>query len=142
MHHHSGIRMTEENAFEWPITIYIEDTDTGGIVYHANYLKFFERSRTELFRSFGVSLQDMLDQGYSFVVSHMDINFLRGARLDDQLKVRTWPLQVRRASIEFCQVLVNNEGQFLCKATVQVACVNPQTMKPIVIPKNILSEIA
>ncbi|MBD8512471.1 tol-pal system-associated acyl-CoA thioesterase [Photobacterium sp. WH77] len=134
--------MTEENAFEWPITIYIEDTDTGGIVYHANYLKFFERGRTELFRSFGVSLQDMLEQGFSFVVRHLEIDYLKGARLDDQLKVRTWPLKVRKASIEFCQILVNNEGQCLCKATVQVACVDPRSMKPIVIPEHILSEIA
>ncbi|KLV09105.1 acyl-CoA thioesterase [Photobacterium aquae] len=133
--------MTEQNAFEWPITVYYEDTDLGGIVYHANYLKFFERARTELFRHAGVSLSDLFAEKVSFVVRHMDIDFLKGAQLDDQLTVRTWPMTVRRASIEFCQVLVNTTGQILCKAEVQVACVHPDTLKPIKIPENILSEI-
>ncbi|ELR67410.1 4-hydroxybenzoyl-CoA thioesterase [Photobacterium marinum] len=134
--------MTEENAFEWPITIYYEDTDLGGIVYHANYLKFFERARTELFRSHGVSLQEFFQLDVSFVVRHIDIDFLSGAKLDDQLVVRTWPANIRRASIDFCQVLVNNAGQALCKAMVQVACVHPKTMKPIKIPEVIKSEIS
>ncbi|WP_299014499.1 tol-pal system-associated acyl-CoA thioesterase [uncultured Photobacterium sp.] len=134
--------MTEENAFEWPITIYYEDTDLGGIVYHANYLKFFERARTELFRSHGVSLQAFFALNVSFVVRHIEIDFLKGAKLDDQLIVRTWPMNIRRASIEFCQVLVNNAGQTLCKAMVQVACVHPESMKPIQIPEIIKSEIS
>lgn len=134
--------MIEESAFEWPITIYYEDTDVGGIVYHANYLKFFERARTELFRSHGVSLQALFALNVSFVVRHMDIDFHRGARLDEQLVVKTWPKTIRRASIEFCQVLVNNTGQALCKATVKVACIHPETMKPIQIPEKIKSEIS
>lgn len=139
--HKTGRMMTEENAFEWPIRIYYEDTDVGGIVYHANYLKFFERARTELFRSAGVSLSDQFAEKISFVVRHMDIDFLKGAQLDDELVVKTWPNSVRKASIEFCQVLVNNNGQTLCKALVQVACVHPDTLKPIKIPENIMSEI-
>ncbi|UTV28585.1 tol-pal system-associated acyl-CoA thioesterase [Photobacterium atrarenae] len=134
--------MTEENAFEWPITIYYEDTDLGGIVYHANYLKFFERARTELFRSHDVSLQALFAEHISFVVRHMDIDFHKGARLDDRLIVRTWPVKIRRASIEFCQVLVNISGETLCKALVQVACVHPETMKPTQIPEYIKSEIS
>lgn len=134
--------MIEQSAFEWPITIYYEDTDVGGIVYHANYLKFFERARTELFRSRGVSLQEEFANNVSFVVRHMDIDFHKGARLDEQLVVRTWPKNIRRASIDFCQVLVNNAGQALCKATVQVACIHPTTMKPIQIPEYIKSEIS
>ena len=133
--------MIEQRAFEWPITIYYEDTDVGGIVYHANYLKFFERARTELFRSRGVSLQELFAHNVSFVVRHMDIDFHRGAKLDDQLTVRTSAKNIRRASIDFCQVLVNNDGPALCKATVQVACIHPVTMKPIQIPEYIKSEI-
>lgn len=133
--------MTEERAFEWPITIYYEDTDVGGVVYHANYMKFFERARTELFRSIGVSLNELMTQKVSFVVRHMDVDYLKGARLDDQLIVKTWPETVRRASIEFCQVLVNSQGQTLCKALIKVACVHPDTLKPIKIPENIMSEI-
>ncbi|MGF1756815.1 tol-pal system-associated acyl-CoA thioesterase [Photobacterium sagamiensis] len=134
--------MTEENVFKWPVTIYYEDTDVGGLVYHSNYLKFFERARTELLRSIGVSQQSMFDDNTSFVVRHMDIDFLKGARLDEKLVIRTKANAVRKASIEFCQDLVNNDGQILCKATVKVACINPVTMKPIAIPENIKSEIS
>ncbi|MDX1304622.1 tol-pal system-associated acyl-CoA thioesterase [Photobacterium sp.] len=134
--------MTEKNVFKWPVTIYYEDTDLGGLVYHSNYLKFFERARTELLRSIGVSQQSMFDDNTSFVVRHMDIDFLRGARLDEKLVIRTKADTVRKASIEFCQDLVNNDGQILCKATVRVACINPVTMKPIAIPENIKSEIS
>lgn len=134
--------MTEKNVFKWPVTIYYEDTDVGGLVYHSNYLKFFERARTELLRSIGVSQQSMFDDNTSFVVRHMDIDFLRGARLDEKLVIRTKADTVRKASIEFCQDLVNNDGQILCKATVRVACINPVTMKPIAIPENIKSEIS
>lgn len=133
--------MTEEHPFEWPIRVYYEDTDVGGLVYHANYIKFFERSRTELFRSVGVSLNDLFAEKVSFVVRHLEIDYLKGAKLDDQLVVRTWPNTIRRASIEFCQVLVNTSGQTLCSASIQVACVHPDTLKPIKIPEHILSEI-
>lgn len=133
--------MTEDNAFEWPITVYYEDTDVGGLVYHANYIKFFERARTELFRSHGVSLNDLFADKVSFVVRRIEADYLKGAKLDDQLIVRTWPQSWRRASIEFCQVLVNTHGQTLCKAVIQVACVHPDTLKPIKIPENIMSEI-
>lgn len=75
--------------FEWPVTVYYEDTDAGGVVYHSNYLKFFERARTELLRTIGVSQQVLLEQNIGFVVRHMDIDFLQGARLDDHLTVRT-----------------------------------------------------
>lgn len=114
----------------------------GGLVYHANYLKFFERARTELLRGIGVSQQRMFSENISFVVRHMTIDFLKGARLDEKLIVRTKADSVRRASIEFCQDLVNNDGQILCKATVKVACINSVTMKPIAIPANIKAEIS
>ncbi|MGF1679767.1 tol-pal system-associated acyl-CoA thioesterase [Photobacterium minamisatsumaniensis] len=134
--------MTEDNAFEWPITVYYEDTDVGGLVYHANYIKFFERARTELFRSFGVSLNDLFASKVSFVIRHIEIDYFKGAKLDEQLVVKTWTNNIRRASIEFCQVLVNNEGLILCKALIQVACVHPDTLKPIKIPEKIMSEIS
>lgn len=77
------------SAFQWPVTIYYEDTDAGGVVYHSNYLKFFERARTELLRSIGVSQHTLLTQNIGFVVRHIDIDFLRGARLDEMLNVVT-----------------------------------------------------
>lgn len=124
--------------FEWPITIYYEDTDAGGVVYHANYLKFFERARTELLRSIGVSQQVLLAQNIGFVVRHMDIDFLSGARLDDQLMVKTHIAQLKKASLSFCQELVNPDGKILCKAMVKVACIDSIKMRPQAIPQSIV----
>ncbi|MFV0575089.1 MAG: tol-pal system-associated acyl-CoA thioesterase [Vibrio sp.] len=127
-------------VFKWPITIYYEDTDAGGVVYHANYLKFFERARTELLKSLGIIQQKLLEQEIGFVVRHMDIDYIQGAKLDEQLEVHTRIDNLKKASISFCQELVNPEGRILCKATVKVACVNITHMKPQAIPSNIISE--
>lgn len=127
--------------FTWSITIYYEDTDAGGVVYHSNYLKFFERARTELLRSIGVHQQVLLEQSIGFVVRHMDIDFIQGARLDDSLKVTTTIAEQKRASLTFCQEIVNPDGKVLCKAMVKVACIDNQKMKPKAIPTFILSEL-
>ncbi|SON48993.1 tol-pal system-associated acyl-CoA thioesterase [Vibrio tapetis] len=131
----------KQPVFEWPITIYYEDTDAGGVVYHSNYLKFFERARTELLRSVGVSQQVLLEKNTGFVVRHMDIDFIQGAKLDQQLTVLTTITQLKRASITFCQELVNPEGKILCKALVKVACIDSKLMKPQAIPNSITSEL-
>ncbi len=128
-------------AYHWPITIYYEDTDAGGVVYHSNYLKFFERARTEMLRSIGVSQNILLEQQIGFVVRHVDIDFIQGARLDDQLNVVTTISELKRASIIFCQELVNPEDKVLCKAMVKVACINIEHMKPKAMPQSIISEL-
>ncbi|KQH85501.1 MULTISPECIES: tol-pal system-associated acyl-CoA thioesterase [Vibrio] len=127
-------------VFNWPITIYYEDTDAGGVVYHSNYLKFFERARTEMLRSFGVSQQVLLEQSIGFVVRHADIDFLQGARLDDQLTVVTSIAELKKASLTFCQELVNPDGRLLCKAMVKVACIDNEKMKPKAMPQSIFLE--
>lgn len=132
--------MTTE-SFNWPVTVYYEDTDAGGVVYHSNYLKFFERARTELLRHKGVSQQALLKEGIGFVVRHMDIDFLQGAKLDDHLVVNTSVVELKRVSITFCQEIVNLDGSALCKASVKVACVDSQTMKPKAIPISITVEL-
>ncbi|OLQ95221.1 tol-pal system-associated acyl-CoA thioesterase [Vibrio ponticus] len=129
-------------AFEWPITVYYEDTDAGGVVYHSNYLKFFERARTEMLRSAGVSQQVLLEQNIGFVVRHMDIDFLQGARLDDQLVVRTSIAELKKASLTFCQEIVNPDGKTLCRAMVKVACINNERMRPTAIPHAIFMEFS
>lgn len=129
------------SSFHWPVTVYYEDTDAGGVVYHSNYLKYFERARTELLRSIGVSQHRLLEQNTGFVVRHMDIDFLQGAKLDDQLNVVTTISELKRASLTFCQEIVNLDGQILCKALVKVACVNSQKMKPQAIPSLIIAEL-
>ncbi len=133
--------MNKENPFVWPITIYYEDTDVGGVVYHSNYLKFFERARTELLRSIGVSQQKLFAEHISFVVRHMDIDFLRGAQLDEQLQVQTWVESIGRATLVFAQQLVRADNTILCRALVKIACINPTTMKPTAIPNGIKMEI-
>ncbi|ELI5718576.1 tol-pal system-associated acyl-CoA thioesterase [Vibrio fluvialis] len=128
-------------VFNWPITIYYEDTDAGGVVYHSNYLKFFERARTEMLRAIGVSQQVLLEQRIGFVVRHAEIDFKQGARLDEQLTVVTSIAELKKASLTFCQELVNPEGQLLCKAIVKVACIDNEKMKPKAMPQSIILEL-
>nr|WP_275658674.1 tol-pal system-associated acyl-CoA thioesterase [Vibrio brasiliensis] len=127
--------------FEWPVTVYYEDTDAGGVVYHSNYLKFFERARTELLRTIGVSQQVLLEQNLGFVVRHMDIDFLQGARLDDHLTVITQIADLKKASLTFCQEIVNPDGNILCKAMVKVACIDNKKMRPKAMPQSIVMEL-
>ncbi|MGR5515530.1 tol-pal system-associated acyl-CoA thioesterase [Vibrio harveyi] len=129
------------NSSRWPITVYYEDTDAGGVVYHSNYLKFFERARTELLRAKGISQNLLLEQNIGFVVRHMDIDFNQGARLDEHLTVLTRVSEIKRASLQFCQELVNDEGKTLCETIVKVACIDNKKMKPIAIPSFINSEL-
>ncbi|WP_394127281.1 tol-pal system-associated acyl-CoA thioesterase [Vibrio hepatarius] len=134
--------MQEQTAiFEWPVTVYYEDTDAGGVVYHSNYLKFFERARTELLRTIGVSQQTLLEQNIGFVVRHMDIDFLQGARLDDHLVVKTSISDLKKASLTFCQEIVNPDGAILCKAKVKVACIDNIKMRPKAMPQSIVMEL-
>ncbi|PSV40817.1 tol-pal system-associated acyl-CoA thioesterase [Photobacterium sp. GB-210] len=133
--------MTQLNVFKWPVTIYYEDTDVGGVVYHANYLKFFERARTEYLRKIGLNQQQLFSLNMSFVVRSLTIDFLRGAKLDDQLMVHTVVQNIRRVSIEFSQELVNNNNEVLCKVLVKIACVDPTQMKPIALPEQLKLEI-
>lgn len=128
--------------FEWPVTVYYEDTDAGGVVYHSNYLKYFERARTELLRSIGVSQNLLLEREIGFVVRHMDIDWLQGATLDERLTVLTHISDLKRASLTFCQEIVNVDGKILCKASVKVACVNINKMKPQAIPSSIITELS
>jgi acyl-CoA thioester hydrolase len=129
------------SAFHWPVTIYYEDTDAGGVVYHSNYLKFFERARTEMLRAAGVSQQTLLQQNIGFVVRHIDIDFLQAARLDDMLTINTVISALKKVSLVFCQELVNPEWKVLCKAIVKVAFIDNQNMRPKAMPQSIILEL-
>ncbi|MGF1742059.1 tol-pal system-associated acyl-CoA thioesterase [Vibrio profundum] len=131
-----------ESLFNWPITVYYEDTDASGLVFHSNYINFIERARTELLRARGHSQQTLLEQNIAFTVRHIDIDYLKPAHLDDQLVVRTNIAQLKKASLTFCQEIVNPENITLCKAMVKVACISTETMKPLAIPHQIVQEIA
>ncbi len=134
------LKNQSRGAFCWPITIYYEDTDAGGVVYHSNYLKFFERARSEMLRAKGISQQLLLEQEIGFVVRHMDIDFIQGAKLDQQLQVLSTITQLKKATMIFSQELVDLDGKVLCRANVKIACVNLAAMKPQAIPSSILSE--
>jgi len=124
-------------VFSWPVRVYYEDTDSGGVVYYANYLKFFERARTEWLRSFGLN-QDKLaqEEDLIFVVRRATLDFVRPARLDDMLEVTVEPVKVARVYIELAQE-ARCGAQDLARAEIRVACLNRQSFKPVAIPQDL-----
>lgn len=116
------------------LRVYYEDTDAGGVVYYANYLKFCERARTEWLRALGVSQQSLLtEERIGFVVRSVQADYLASARLDDALEVRTRVIKLGRASISFEQTVLR-EHALLFRTTVLVACVDMARHKPAAIP--------
>jgi len=125
------------DAFELPVRVYIEDTDAGGIVFHAKYLHYMERARTEWVRSCGVGLRAGLAENISYVVQRMTIHFAVPARLDDQLLVTAEPLEYGRVWMAFKQrVLRAQDRVVLCEADVRVACVALDSGRPRRLPDN------
>ena len=126
-----------QQPFTLPIRVYYEDTDAGGVVYYANYLKFCERARTEWLRTFGVSQQALIDeQGLGFVVRSVQADYLAPARLDDALIVVTQVAMLRRASILFEQQLMRGQ-ELLFTARVLLASIDLRRQKPVAIPASL-----
>ena len=119
--------MTAE--FSLPIRVYIEDTDAGGIVYYVNYLKYLERARTELMRTFGLERAAVSDAGWNFVVSDVSLSYKEPARLDDQLHATAVISAVGGATINFHQK-VRRAGAVLVSGDIQIACVDRGTGRP------------
>ncbi|MEE4379160.1 MAG: tol-pal system-associated acyl-CoA thioesterase [Candidatus Competibacteraceae bacterium] len=138
-------RVFEVNLFIWPVRVYYEDTDSGGVVYYANYLKFMERARTEWLRSFGIELDALgREAGIMFVVRRVNIDYHRPARFNDLLQVRTRLAQTGRASMVFEQKIrreQDSEQDLLCAGHIKVACVAIDSLKPRPVPRSILTEI-
>ncbi len=129
-------------AFEWPLRVYIEDTDFGGVVYYVNYLKFMERARTEMLRRCGFSQQDLRADGYLFVVHSVESRYLKPARLDDELIVDSTIEQAGAASVTFNQrILRASDRQLLCEGQVRVACVNSENLRPRRWPRELLAAL-
>ncbi|MFZ4535618.1 tol-pal system-associated acyl-CoA thioesterase [Propionivibrio sp.] len=129
------------NAFTFPVRIYYEDTDAGGVVYYANYLKFLERCRTEWLRDIGHEQADMLrDPGIAFVVRSVSIEYLKPARLDELLSVGLEVEKITRSQIFFRQHIrrlnpaVAGGWDELVSARIQIVCVNAALMKITSIP--------
>ena len=129
-------------AFVWPVRVYWEDTDAGGVVYYANYLKFMERARSEWLRAFGVE-QDVLrdETGVVFVVRRVEIDYLSPARFNEQLEVSVVLHEAGRASLSVRQELMHGSTR-LAEAVVTLACVGAIRFKPDKIPEPILQALA
>ena len=128
-------------AFEYPIRIYWEDTDAGGIVFYANYLKFFERARTEWLRSLGVGQQSLRDEtGGMFVVSETHIKYHRPAKLDDALRVTARLSEVGRASLTIEQQAFR-DNTLLCEGSIRIGWVQADGLKPSRIPASVLERL-
>ena len=128
------------NDFSWPVRVYYEDTDAGGVVYYANYLRFMERARSEWLRSLGHE-QDRLiqEEKIIFAVRQVTIDYHKPARFNDMLKVNTTIQKKRGASLYFLQTIRNQKGELLCQAVVKIACLNAETMKPRPLPDTIFA---
>jgi len=130
------------SVFEWPVRVYYEDTDSGGVVYYANYLKYLERARTEWLRHLGFG-QDALmrDSGILFAVRRVEIDYLLPARLDDELVVELEIGSATKASLTFVQRIVRAPDTVLSRATVKVACLDSDRFRPTAIPANIREKL-
>lgn len=127
--------------FIWPIRVYYEDTDAGGVVFHANYLNFFERARTEMLRAMGYE-QDVLREelGILFVLRSMQIDYLRPARFNDLLQASAAVGEVKKASLMFSQTITRGD-ELLVTANVHAVCVTADTLRPCAIPQALLNAL-
>ncbi len=129
------------NSYQHTVRVYYEDTDAGGIVYYANYLKFFERARTEWLRALDINQSIFLEQNIGFVVTKVVMDNKAPAKLDDLLTITTTINRLKSASVVFSQQLVNQNEITLCTAEIKVACVDLSIVKPCIIPKSILGAL-
>jgi len=124
--------------FTWTVRVYYEDTDTGGVVYYANYLRFFERARTEWLRAAGFGQQQLAaEQGLQFVVARIECDYKRPARLDDVIAIDVRVTQAGRASVVFEQTARRGD-EVLALARVRAGCVDTKSLAPKAMPAPML----
>lgn len=127
--------------FVWPLRVYYEDTDVSGVVYHANYLRYLERARTEWLRAQNLSQETLRNQhGVAFTVANLQIDFLLPARLDDALEATVEVASHKRASLVFAQTLRYADApmRVLARATARVGCVDVMNFRPRALPERLL----
>ena len=137
---------SQASVFHWPLRVYWEDTDAGGIVFYANYLKYFERARTEWLRQCGLEQQALRKQlAGMFVVSECQLRYLQPARLDDRLDISVEVIDCGRVSMLLRQhaykVGVDQTTELLCSGTVRLAWVQEQTLRPLRLPAAIVQAL-
>jgi acyl-CoA thioester hydrolase len=131
--------------FTWPIRVYYEDTDATGVVYHANYLRYFERARTEWLRALGVSQQSLrAESGVVFTLANLEVDYLLPARLDDELLVTVAVEHLRRASLTFSQTVQTGggAGALLARARARVGCVDQNSFRPCPLPDDFVQKVS
>jgi acyl-CoA thioester hydrolase len=128
-------------AFSWPVRVYWEDTDAGGVVYYANYLKFMERARSEWLRAQGFEQDELRDEaGVVFVVRRVEIDYLSPARFNEQLDVSVSLHEMGRVSLSVRQELMRGSN-CLARADVTLACVDATRFKPVKMPASLLQAL-
>ena len=128
--------------FSWPVRVYIEDTDAGGIVYYVNYLKFMERARTEFLRHIGFDHAKMIGQGSMFVIHSANTRYLQLAVLDDELQVTVSLSSIKRSSVTFTQRVLRASSQdILAETDVRAVCVLKESMKPCAIEADMVAAL-
>jgi len=135
------------NTFKFQVRVYYEDTDRGGVVYYANYLRYFERARSEWLRSLGVNQERLAAvEGIGFVVARAEIDFKAGARLDDLLSVTVKMTEKKKTYLWLEQEARRVDGKVCARARIQVACVrhgtDPAGARPLPIPESLTARIA
>lgn len=137
------VNVSLARPFTWPVRIYWEDTDAGGIVYYANYLKFMERARTEWLRAAGIEQLPLKEQhGLMFVVVNLEAQYRKPARYGDELQVTCTIEERSRASLTFQQRIYRGglEGELLVEGKVRVACLDAVNLRPTALPKELMRE--
>jgi len=132
--------MSITKSYQHSVRVYAEDVDFMGIVYHANYLCYLERARTEILRSYDLLLSDLIKMDIGFAISELVIKYVLPAKLDDFLTISTEIKELKSCSFVFEQIMKNQHNQLICNARVKAVCVN-STLKPIKLP-NIIKELS
>lgn len=127
--------VSKSKSFSWPIRVYFQDTDAGGVVYHANYLNFMERARTEWMRTYGYSNAGLMNElGVVFVVRSLKLDYLKPALLDDQLNITAQIGDIGRSRISLLQTVLRKD-ELLAEAEVHLVSVSVENFKPVSIPE-------
>lgn len=127
--------------FNWPARVYYEDTDSGGVVYYANYLKFMERARTEFLRHLGFEQNQLIEQeNIIFAVRSVQCDYRSPARFNDEIIITADLIELKKASMLFEQKIFrhNQQDKILCQGQVRIACLHADTFKPCAIPESIM----
>jgi acyl-CoA thioester hydrolase len=137
--------LKKSSGFAWPIRVYYEDTDSGGVVYYANYLKFFERARTEWLRAAGINQKALAESDrVMFVVRSAAVDYHASAKLDDELNLTLVVERLGRASVQFVQEawrVAGTQRELLATGRIKVGCIDTEALRPGAIPNHVLEII-